>query len=135
MCVWGGGIYSLRKILVFMVSSSDLKYKLMRHVTFNPLLFWIAPGLILCIFLYEIQCINFFHSLWYTFFKAKVTCPTLLTSDCCLFSFGFSENKAQSHLALSTLDVSGVEQHNKIQQNPLSSVMLSTLDVARHGKT
>ncbi len=25
--------------------SSDLKYKLMRHVTFNPLLFWIAPDL------------------------------------------------------------------------------------------
>ncbi len=34
-----------------MVSSSDLKYKLMRHVTFNPLLFWIAPGLISCIFI------------------------------------------------------------------------------------
>ncbi len=33
-----------------MVSSSDLKYKLMRHVTFKPLLFWIAPGLISCIF-------------------------------------------------------------------------------------
>ncbi len=26
-------------ISFFMVSSSDLKYKLMRHVTFNPLLF------------------------------------------------------------------------------------------------
>ncbi len=35
----------------FMVSSSDLKYKLMRHVTFNPLLFWISPGLISCIFI------------------------------------------------------------------------------------
>ncbi len=38
-------------ISFFMVSSSDLKYKLMRHVTFNPLLFWIAPGLISCIFI------------------------------------------------------------------------------------
>ncbi len=33
------------------LSSSDLKYKLMRHVTFNPLLFWIASGLISCIFI------------------------------------------------------------------------------------
>ncbi len=41
-------------ISFFMVSSSDLKYKLMRHVTFNPLLFWIASGLISCI-LYEIK--------------------------------------------------------------------------------
>ncbi len=41
-------------ISFFMVSSSDLKYKLMRHVTFNPLLFWISPGLISCI-LYEIK--------------------------------------------------------------------------------
>ncbi len=44
---------SLRKMVAgvkfFMVSSSNLKYKLMRHVTFNPLLFWIAPGLISCI--------------------------------------------------------------------------------------
>ncbi len=38
-------------ISFFMVSSSDLKYKLMRHVTFNPILFWIAPGLISCIFI------------------------------------------------------------------------------------
>ncbi len=35
-------------ISFFMVSSSNLKYKLIRHVTFNPLLFWIAPGLISC---------------------------------------------------------------------------------------
>ncbi len=41
---------SLRKISFFMVSS-DLKFKLMRHVTFNPILFWIAPGLISCIFI------------------------------------------------------------------------------------
>ncbi len=41
-------------ISFFMVSSSDLKYKLMRHVTLNPLLFWIASGLISCI-LYEIK--------------------------------------------------------------------------------
>ncbi len=40
-------------ISFFMVSSSDLKYKLMRHVTFNPLLFWIAPGLISCIFIWN----------------------------------------------------------------------------------
>ncbi len=31
------------KIKIFMVSSSDLKYKLMRHVTFNPLLLLFAP--------------------------------------------------------------------------------------------
>ncbi len=37
-----------------MVSSSEFKYKLVRHVTFNPLLFWIAPGLISCIFIYYI---------------------------------------------------------------------------------
>ncbi|MGL5389115.1 MAG: hypothetical protein ACRDCA_25180, partial [Serratia sp. (in: enterobacteria)] len=41
--IWGGGDKnSLRKIIArtsfFMVSSSNLKYKLMRHVTFNPLL-------------------------------------------------------------------------------------------------
>ncbi len=47
--------------LIFMVSSSDLKYKFVRHVTFNPLLFWIAPGLISCIFMkyflfFIIQC-------------------------------------------------------------------------------
>ncbi len=51
----GGGGGGTRKmsagISFFMVSSSDLKYKLMRHVTFNPLLFWIAPGLISCIFI------------------------------------------------------------------------------------
>ncbi len=51
----GGGGGGARKmsagISFFMVSSSDLKYKLMRHVTFNPLLFWIAPGLISCIFI------------------------------------------------------------------------------------
>ncbi len=46
-----------------MVSSSDLKYKLMRHVTFKPLLFWIAPGLISCI-LYEIKN----NSVWYNFY-------------------------------------------------------------------
>ncbi len=40
-------------ISFFMVSSSDLKYKLMRHVTFNPLLFWIASGLISCIFIWN----------------------------------------------------------------------------------
>ncbi len=51
----GGGGGGTRKmsagISFFMVSSSDLKYKLMRHVTFNPLLFWISPGLISCIFI------------------------------------------------------------------------------------
>ncbi len=51
----GGGGGGTRKmsagISFFMVSSSDLKYKLMRHVTFNPLLIWIAPGLISCIFI------------------------------------------------------------------------------------
>ncbi len=51
----GGGGGGARKmsagISFFMVSSSDLKYKLMTHVTFNPLLFWIAPGLISCIFI------------------------------------------------------------------------------------
>ncbi len=51
----GGGGGGTRKmsagISFFMVSSSDLKYKHMRHVTFNPLLFWIAPGLISCIFI------------------------------------------------------------------------------------
>ncbi len=51
----GGGGGGTRKmsagISFFMVSSSDLKYKLMRHVIFNPLLFWIAPGLISCIFI------------------------------------------------------------------------------------
>ncbi len=66
---WGGGgggvIYSLRKISFFMVSS-DLKYKLMRHVTFNPLLFWITPGLISCIFI-EIQCIYFLFSVVHFF--------------------------------------------------------------------
>ncbi len=48
----GGGARKMAAgISFFMVSSSDLKYKLMRHVTFNPLLFWIAPGLISCIFI------------------------------------------------------------------------------------
>ncbi len=49
----GGARNILRKIIagisLIMVSSSNLKYKLIRHVTFNPLLFWIAPGLISCI--------------------------------------------------------------------------------------
>ncbi len=40
-------------ISFFMVSSSDLKYKLMRHVTFNPLLFWIALGLTLTFYIFE----------------------------------------------------------------------------------
>ncbi len=47
----GGGRKMSAGISFFMVSSSDLKYKLMRHVTFNPLLFWISPGLISCIFI------------------------------------------------------------------------------------
>ncbi len=47
----GGGGEMSAGISFFMVSSSDLKYKLMRHVTFNPLLFWISPGLISCIFI------------------------------------------------------------------------------------
>ncbi len=47
-----------------MVSSSDLKYKLMRHVTFNPLLFWIAPGLISCIFIWNKK-----NSVWYNFYQ------------------------------------------------------------------
>ncbi len=47
-----------------MVSSSDLKYKLMRHDTFNPLLFWIAPGLISCM-LYEFKK----NSVWYNFYQ------------------------------------------------------------------
>ncbi len=51
-------------ISFFMVSSSDLKYKHMRHVTFNPLLFWIASGLISCI-LYEIKK----NSVWYNFYQ------------------------------------------------------------------
>ncbi len=62
---WGGGVVSgniitkmIAGISFFMVSSSNLKYKLIRHVTFNPLLFWIAPGLISCI--YEIKN----HSVW-----------------------------------------------------------------------
>ncbi len=47
----GGGTRKMAAgISFFMVSSSDFKYKLMRHVTFNPLLFWIASGLISCIF-------------------------------------------------------------------------------------
>ncbi len=50
--VFGGGTRKMSAgISFFMVSSSDLKYKLMRHVTFNPLLFWISPGLISCIFI------------------------------------------------------------------------------------
>ncbi len=54
----GGGTRKMSAgISFFMVSSSDLKYKLMRHVTFNPLLFWISPGLISCI-LYEIKKIQ-----------------------------------------------------------------------------
>ncbi len=48
-CIEVEGSRDLPGISFFMVSSSDLKYKLMRHVTFNPLLFWIAPGLISCI--------------------------------------------------------------------------------------
>ncbi len=47
----GGGRKMSAGISFFMVSSSDLKYKHMRHVTFNPLLFWISPGLISCIFI------------------------------------------------------------------------------------
>ncbi len=46
---WGGG----GGVPFFMVSSSDLKYKFMRHVTFNPLIFGIAPGLISCIFIWN----------------------------------------------------------------------------------
>ncbi len=51
--VGGCTLYSLRKISFFMVSASDLKYKLTRHETFNQLLFWIAPGLISCIFIWN----------------------------------------------------------------------------------
>ncbi len=51
-------------ISFFMVSSSDLKYKLMRHVTFNPLLFWISPGLISCIFIWNKK-----NSVWYNFYQ------------------------------------------------------------------
>ncbi len=51
-------------ISFFMVSSSDLKYKLMRHVTFNPLLFWISPGLISCIFIRNKK-----KSVWYNFYQ------------------------------------------------------------------
>ncbi len=51
-------------ISFFMVSSSDLKYKLMRHVTFNPLLFWIASGLISCIFIWRKK-----NSVWYNFYQ------------------------------------------------------------------
>ncbi len=46
-----GGGRMVAGISFFIVSSSDLKYKLMRHVTLNPLLFWISPGLISCIFI------------------------------------------------------------------------------------
>ncbi len=55
----GGGVSGniitkmISGISFFMVSSSNLKYKLIRHVTFNPLLFWIAPGL--NAFVYEIK--------------------------------------------------------------------------------
>ncbi len=51
-------------ISFFMVSTSDLKYKLMRHVTFNPLLFWIASGLISCIFIWNKK-----NSVWYNFYQ------------------------------------------------------------------
>ncbi len=54
-------------ISFFMVSSSYLKYKLMRHVTFNPLLFWIAPGVISCIFIWnkkKNQCGTYLEVPW-----------------------------------------------------------------------
>ncbi len=47
----GGGLEKMVAGISFFMVSSDLKYKLMRHVTFNPLLFWISPGLISCIFI------------------------------------------------------------------------------------
>ncbi len=52
-------------ISFFMVSSSDLKYKLVRYVTFKPLLFWIAPGLISCIFIWNLKK----KSVWYNFYQ------------------------------------------------------------------
>ncbi len=36
----------------------------MRHVTFNPLLFWISPGLISCIFIWNKK-----KSVWYNFYQ------------------------------------------------------------------
>ncbi len=44
-------------------------HNLWKLVTFNPLLFWIAPGLISCIFIWN-TIITFFQSMWYTFCKA-----------------------------------------------------------------
>ncbi len=61
----GGGVSGniitkmISGISFFMVSSSNLKYKLIRHVTFNPLL----SGLLLDlfhVFVYEIKK----HSVW-----------------------------------------------------------------------
>ncbi len=59
----GGGGGNVCRNLIFMVSSSDLKYKLMRHVTFNPLLFWISQDWF-HVFLYEIKK----NSVWYNFY-------------------------------------------------------------------
>ncbi len=61
-----------------MVSSSDLKYQLVRHVTFNLLYYF--SGLLqdsFHVFLYEIQLLLFFHSVWYNFFhgtSVSITC-------------------------------------------------------------
>ncbi len=56
----------------FFMVSSDLKYKLMRHVTFNPLLFWIASGLTSCIFIWNKKK----NSVWYNFYQGTLVSIT-----------------------------------------------------------
>ncbi len=91
-------IYSLRKISFFMVSSSDLKYKLMRHMTSNPLLFGIAPWLF---FMY------FYMKYNYLFFAFSVVH---------FFSRHFSLYNFLSFWALSTLVDDGYMMDSKAQR-------------------
>ncbi len=74
-----------------MVTSSELKYKLMRHVNFNPLLFWIAD--------FWIQ--NLFHVLLYDYYYYYTIIFFFIQSGT-LFSRHFSLYNLLSFWALST---------------------------------
>ncbi len=88
------------------------KYKLMRHVTFNPLLFWIAPGLISCIFIWN-TIIHFFHSLWYTFSRhlSLYKCfifLSIINSGWWIVKLSGSSLKRHQHCVCSTLKSANV---------------------------
>ncbi len=78
VCVRGDrAIYNLRKISFSWYLLQIWKNKLMRHVTFNPLLFWIAPGLISCFFFYMKYNYLFFSFRLVHFFQGTSVSKTL----------------------------------------------------------